>query len=54
MHIVHPEGANSNSFLEDLKRINQLKDSPYQYDPEENQPEGKQSQYTTTVRKLKR
>lgn len=54
MHIVHPEGANSNSFLEDLKRINQLKDSPYQYDLEENQPKGKQPQITTKVVKLKR
>ena len=34
---VHPEGANSNSFLEDLKRINQLKDNPFQYDMDENQ-----------------
>ena len=42
MHIVHPARANSNSFLEDLKRINQLKDSPYQYDLEPNQPKYKQ------------
>lgn len=54
MPFVHPEGANSNSFLEDLKRINQSKDSLYQYDSEENHPKGKQSQITTTVRKLKR
>lgn len=29
---------NSNQLLEDLRRINKLKDSPYQYDLEVNQP----------------
>ncbi len=29
---VNPLVQNSNSFLEDLRRLNQLKDSPYQYD----------------------
>ncbi|OJV86287.1 MAG: hypothetical protein BGO34_04630 [Bacteroidia bacterium 44-10] len=52
--LVHLAGANSNSLLEDLKRINQLKDSPFQYEVDENQPNGKQSQIKTTARKLKR
>lgn len=29
---VNPLVQNSNSFLEDLRKINQLKESPYQYD----------------------
>ena len=29
---VNPLVQNSNSFLEDLRRLNQLKDSPYQKD----------------------
>jgi len=30
--VVIPLVQNSNSFLEDLRRLNQLKDSPYQSD----------------------
>jgi len=52
---VIPLVQNSNSFLEDLRRLNQLKDSPYQSDTFEekvNQP--KQSKAPMKERKLKR
>ena len=39
---VNPLVQNSNSFLEDLRRLNQLKDSPYQNDLEVNRPKPKQ------------
>lgn len=35
---VKPKIQNSNSFLEDLRKINQLKDHPYQHDLDVNQP----------------
>ncbi|WP_222867776.1 zinc dependent phospholipase C family protein [Sphingobacterium phlebotomi] len=41
---VNPLVQNSNSFLEDLRRLNQLKDSPYQHDlnvEKNNQPKPK-------------
>jgi hypothetical protein len=47
---------NSNSFLEDLRKINQLKDSPYQSDTfveKVNQPKPKQPQIPAKVGKLK-
>ncbi|GEM_PF-2205298 len=34
---VNPLVQNSNSFLEDLRRLNQLKDSPYQNDVNTNE-----------------
>jgi hypothetical protein len=52
---VIPLGQNSNSFLEDLRRLNQLKDSPYQSDifvKKVNQP--KLLKTPTKERKLKR
>lgn len=54
---VNPLVQNSNSFLEDLRRLNQLKDSPYQSDifvEKVNQPKPKQLQISTKVNKLKR
>ena len=54
---VNPQVQNSNSFLEDLRRLNQLKDSPYQSDifvEKVNQPKPKQPQILTKVNKLKR
>jgi len=51
--VVNPQVQNSNSFLEDLRRLNQLKDSPYQHDLEVNQPKPKQPQIPTKVGKLK-
>ena len=53
---VNPLVQNSNSFLEDLRRLNQLKDSPYQSDifvEKVNQTKPKQSQNPTKVGKLK-
>ncbi len=40
-------GQNSNQLLEDLRRLNQIQNSPYQYDLELNTPNEKQSQITT-------
>ncbi|MDN3707126.1 hypothetical protein QW060_08255 [Myroides ceti] len=51
---VIPLGQNSNSFLEDLRRLNQLKDSPYQYDMGGNQLKPKQPQISAKVVKIKR
>lgn len=54
---MNPLVRNSNSLLEDLRRLNQLKDSPYQYDlnvEKINQPKPKQPQIPTKVGKLKR
>jgi len=54
---VNPLVQNSNSFLDDLRRLNQLKDSPYQQDlntEKENQLKPKQPQVTTKSGKLKR
>ncbi|PVH24527.1 hypothetical protein DC487_13405 [Sphingobacterium corticibacter] len=49
---VIPLVQNSNSFLEDLRRLNQLKESLYQYDMACNPP--KKSKIHTKVRQLKR
>src|SRR5690606_28256864 len=43
----------TNQFLEDLRKINQLKDSPFQYDLEDNQPKPKQPQSPTKVGQIK-
>jgi len=54
---VNPLVQNSNSFLEDLRRLNQLKDSPCQSDifvEKVNQPKPKQLQTSAKVNKLKR
>lgn len=42
-----------NRFLEDLRKINQLKDSPFQSDLEDNQPKPKQPQNPTKVGQTK-
>src|SRR5690606_34371967 len=49
---VNPLVQNSNSFLEDLRRLNQLKDSPYQSDLEVNRPKPKQPLNPSKVRKI--
>ncbi|MDN3707113.1 hypothetical protein QW060_20670 [Myroides ceti] len=50
---VIPLVQNSNSFLEDLRRLNQLKDSPYQYDSEEYEHKPTQPKNTKQGRRLK-
>lgn len=52
---VNPLVQNSNSFLEDLRRLNQLKDSPYQSDIfVEKINKTKESMSTMKGRKFKR
>ena len=50
--LVNPLVQNSNSFLEDLRRLNQLKDGPYQSDLEVNRPKPKQPLNPSKVRKF--
>lgn len=45
---------NSNQLLDDLRELNQLKNSQYQSDSELNSSKHKQSQITTKGNKLKR